>query len=132
MHVELQDQYEDKLRQGIMYMIDRIEWPAFFDLLERLIIIRDELKGNEDKFIPLVQRWKKRSKDITDMCISVIQPTCCQVDKIFDLLNKLQGFDDKQDSFQRRLKICLSKYFVEKFSLFPCALKTVDKMKSKD
>ena len=130
--VELQNQYEGKLRQGIMYMIDRIEWPAFFDLLENLIIIRDELKGNEDKFIPLVQRWTKRSKDITNMCISVIQPTCHQVDKIFELLNKMQGFDDKQNLFHRRLKFYLSKYFTEKFSLFPCALKNVDEIKSKD
>ena len=104
MHVELNDQYEEKLRHGIMHMIDRIEWLSFFDLLEKMVTIRDELKKNEDKFRPLVQKWTERSKDITDVCIFVIQLTCCQIEKIFYLLNKLQSFDDKQGSFQRRLK----------------------------
>ena len=115
-----------------MYMVDRIEWPSFFDSLEKIAAIRDELKKNEDKFRPLMQKWTERNKDITDMCISLIHLTCHQIEKIFDLLNKLQGFDDKQNSFQRRLNICFSKYFAEKFDLFPCALKTVDKVKSKD
>lgn len=52
--------------------------------------------------------------------------------KIFDLLNKLQGFDDKQDSFLKRLNICLSKYFGENFDLFPCVLKTIDEIKDKE
>ena len=115
-----------------MYMVDRIEWPSFFNLLEKITAIRDQLKRNEDKFIPLMQKWTERNKDITDMCISVIQLTCHQIEKIFDLLNKLQGFVDKQNSFQKRLNICFSKYFAQKFDLFPCALKTVDKVKNKD
>ena len=115
-----------------MYMVDRIEWPSFFDSLEKIVAIRDELKKNEDKFKPLMQKWIERNKDITDMCTFVIQLTCRQIEKTFDLLNKLEGFDDKKNSFQRRLNICLSRYFAEKFDLFPCALKTVDKVKRKD
>ena len=98
-----------------MYLVDKIDWLSFFDLLEKIAGIRDEVKKNEDKFRPLMQKWTERSKDITDMCISVVQLTCYQIEKIFDLLNKLQSFDDKQDSFQRRLKICCSNYFAKKF-----------------
>ena len=49
-------------------MVDRIEWPSFFDLLEKIAAIRDELKRNEDKFRPLMQKWTERNKDITNMC----------------------------------------------------------------
>ena len=79
----------------MMYFIDRIEWTTFFDLLERIATIRDELKGNKDRLKPLVQKWTERNNDITIMYISVIQPPCHQIEKIFDLLNKLEGFYDK-------------------------------------
>ena len=73
-----------------------------------------------------------RNSDITLMCISVINLTCHQLEKVFDLLNKLQDFDDKQDSFLRRLTICLSKYLTRNFDLFLCALKSVDRIKEKE
>lgn len=115
-----------------MYLVDRIEWPSFFDLLEGIAAIRDELNRGEVKFISLVQKWTERNNNITTMCIFVIQLSCHQIEKIFDLLNKLQGFDDKQDSFQKRLTICFSMYIVENFDLFPCALKIIDKLKEKE
>lgn len=37
-----------------MYLVDRIEWPTFFDQLARIAEIRDELKWNEAIFIPIV------------------------------------------------------------------------------
>ena len=36
MHVELNNQYEETIRQGVLYLIDRIEWPAFFYQLARI------------------------------------------------------------------------------------------------
>ena len=115
-----------------MYLVDRIEWPSFFDILVEIAAISDELKRNEAIFKPLVQKWIEKNNDITIMCISVIQLSCHQIEKTFELLSKLQGFDDKQDSFQKRLTIYFSKYFVGKFDLFPCALKSVDKVKDKE
>ena len=79
-----------------------------------------------------MHNWTERNNDITAMCISIIQLLCHQIEKIFNLLNKLQGFDDKRDSFQKRLTICFSKYIVEKFDLFPSTLKTLDKVKEKE
>ena len=101
-------------------------------MLAEIAAIRDELKRKEAIFKPHVHKWIERNSDITMMCISIIQLYCHQIEKNFELLSKLQGFDDKQDSFQKRLTIFFSKYFVEKFDLFPYALKTVDKVKEKE
>ena len=132
MHIELVNRHEEKLRQGIMYLIDRIEWPTFYDQLSEISAIRDELRHNEATFRPIVQKWIERSSDITAMCISIIHLAYHQIEGIFDLLNKLQNFDDKRDSFYRRLNNCFSKYFAEKFDLFPCALRSVDKLKERE
>ena len=113
-------------------MVDRVEWSSFYDLLAGLIATRDELKRKEVVFKPLVQKWMERNSDITLMCISIIDLTCHQIEKVFDLLSKLQGFDDKQDFFLRSLTICFSKYLTRKFDLFPCALKSVDRIKEKE
>ena len=39
LHVELDIQYEDKLRKAIMYLVDKIGWPTFYEQLEKLINI---------------------------------------------------------------------------------------------
>ena len=78
-----------------MYMVDRVERSSFFYLLARIETARDEMKRKEVVFKPLVQKWRERSNAITLMYISIIILTCHQVEKVFDLLNKLQDFDDK-------------------------------------
>ena len=72
LHVELNNQYEEKLRQGIMYMVDRIESPSFFDWLVGIGVIRDELNRKEAIFKPFVHKWIEWNNDITMMCISII------------------------------------------------------------
>ena len=52
------------------------------------------MKRKEVEFKPLVQKWRERSNDITLMYMSIISLTCHQVQKVFDLLNKLQDFDE--------------------------------------
>ena len=60
MHVELNNQYEEKLRQAILYLVDKIEWPTFYDQLARIIDIWDEIKRDEDNLRPIVQKWSER------------------------------------------------------------------------
>ena len=55
-----------------------------------------------------------------------------QVEKLFDLLNKLENFDDERDSLQRRLTLIFSQYIAENFTLFPCALESMDMLKEKE
>ena len=95
MHIELNNKYEEKFRQAIMYLVDRIEWQAFYDQLARIVAIWDEIKGDEDKLKPIVQKWSERNNGITTMCISVIQLPCHQIENIFHFLNKPEDFDSK-------------------------------------
>lgn len=92
----------------------------------------DELNRDEVKLTPLAQKWRERNNDIRFMCISSIQMPCHHIEKIFDLLNKIEDFDDKRDSLEKRLTHCFSKYIAEKFILFPCALEFVDTIKEKE
>ena len=55
-------QYEDKLRKALMYLVDKIEWPLFYDKLARIIKIWEEMKENEETLKPIVNKWGKRRK----------------------------------------------------------------------
>ena len=76
LQVELKNQYEGKLKQGVMYLRDKIQWSTFFDQLTRIATLMDELNRDEDKLTPLAQRWRERNNDIIVMCISTIQMPC--------------------------------------------------------
>ena len=54
LQVELRNQYEEKLKQGVIYLTDKIEWSAFFDQLTRLIALMEELNRDEVKLTPLI------------------------------------------------------------------------------
>ncbi len=60
--VELNTQYEDKLRKALMYLVDKIEWPLFFDQLARVISIWEQLKTHDEILKPIVNKWGKRKK----------------------------------------------------------------------
>ncbi len=47
-------------------------------------------------------------------------------------MNQLDNFENKRDSLQRKLTLCFSRYLAKKFTLFPCALESVDTVKEKD
>lgn len=132
MQIKLRNQYEEKLKQGVIYLRDKIQWSTFYDQLTRIITFLDELNKEKDRLTSLAQKWRERNNDITIICISTIQMPYHQVQKIFDLLNKLENFGDKRDSLQRRLTLCFSKYIAEKFTLFSCALESVDTLKVKE
>jgi len=132
LEVELRNQYEEKLKRGVIYLRDKIQWSTFFDQLIRTIALMDELNRDEVILTPLAQKWRERNNDITLMCISVIQLPCHQVEKFFDLLNKLEDFHEKRNYLKRRLTHCFSKYIDEKFNLFPCAFETIDTIKEKE
>ena len=56
LHVELNIQYEDKLRKSLMYLVENIEWPLFYDQLARVVNIWGELKENEEVLMPIVNK----------------------------------------------------------------------------
>lgn len=132
MQRELDNWYEEKVTRTIMYLIDRIEGPTFYDQLARIVALRDETKRDEGKLKSITQKWNDRNDDIINMYVSVIQLSCHQMDKIFDLLDKLKDFDEKQGAFLRRPTFCFSKYKAEKKNLFHSALESIDRIKEKE
>ena len=81
LHVELGVQYENKLRDSIMYLVDTIGWLAFYEQLSKLMDIWNELKNNEATLKPIVKKWNSRDNDVTILCCSVISLSCEQIEK---------------------------------------------------
>ena len=45
--VNLTIKFKDKLRDNILYLIDRIEWPMFYEELSKVVNILSELRSNQ-------------------------------------------------------------------------------------
>ena len=132
LHVELNTQYEDKLRKALMYLADKIEWSLFFDQLVKVIDIWEELKTHDDTLKPIVNKWGRREKEITLLCYSVIKSSNDHVEKLYDIANDLSDFHNRRVALQPKIDSYLNKYKNKKFDLFPCALDRKKKLKNKD
>ncbi len=130
--IEFRNQQEEKWRQGVTYLRDKIQWSTFYDQLTRIVTLMDELNKEKDGLDSLAQKWRQRNNDVTIICMSTVQMPYHQVERIFDLLNQLDNFENKRDSLQRKLILYFSKYLAKKFTLFPCALESVDTVKEKE
>ena len=60
--VELNTQYDDKLKKALMYLADKIEWPLFFDQLARVISIWEQLKTHDEILKPIIRKWEKKER----------------------------------------------------------------------
>ena len=97
LHVELNILYEEKLRKALMYLADKIEWPLFYDQLARVVNIWDEVKANDEVLKPIVNKWgKKRRKEVTFLCYSIIRSSHDQIERTYDIVNDLPDFDNKR------------------------------------
>lgn len=131
-HVEFGVQYENKLRDSIMYPIGRIGWLAFYEQLSKLMDIWNELKNNEATLKPIVKKRNIRDNYVTILCCSVISLSCEQIKKTFDMTNGLSNLDNKRIVLQRRIINYFSKYLSESFEIFPYLIEAVDKLKNKE
>lgn len=132
LHVELNVQYEDKLRKALMYLVDKIEWPLFYDQLAKVINIWDGIKASDEALKPIVNKWSKRRKEITFLCYSIIRSSHDHIEITYNLAHDLPKFDDKRVELQRRILSYLDKYKSKKFDLFPLALDKKNKLKNRD
>ena len=98
LHVELNVQYEDKLRKALTYLGDKIEWPLVYDQLARLVNIWNELKENDEALKPIVNKWgkKQRRKEVTFLCYFVIRSSHDQIKNTYDIVTNLPIFYDKR------------------------------------
>ena len=94
LHVELNVQYEDKLRKALMYLVEKIEWLVFYEYLVRVVSIWEEMKSHEEILKPIINKWGKRRKEITFLCYSIIRSSHDHIEKTFDVGNDLSDFDD--------------------------------------
>ena len=83
--------YEDKIRNKIMYLVDKIGWPTFYEKLLKLMNIWNELKNNEASLKPIV-----KNGIIGTWMSSVISLSCEQIGKTFDMTNELSISYDKR------------------------------------
>ena len=98
LHVEFNVQYEDKLRKALMYLVDKIEWPLFYDQLARVVNIWEELKTNEEVLKPIINKWgkKRRRKEVTFPCFLVIMSSHDQIEKIYDIATELPDLEERR------------------------------------
>jgi hypothetical protein len=81
LHVELDVQHEDRLRKVIIYLIDKIDWPSFYEKLTKTINIWDDIKENDEALKPIFNKWSKRSKEVTFLCFSIISLSYQHIEK---------------------------------------------------
>lgn len=81
-----------------MYLGDKIEWPLVYDKLARTINIWDEMKENDEALKPIVNKWgkRKRRKEITLLCYSIINSSHDQIEITYDLAHDLLEFDKRR------------------------------------
>jgi hypothetical protein len=101
LQVELNNQYEEKLRKTILYLVDKIDWPTFYEQLVKILEMWNEIRSVEDNMKPIVPKWSGRDKDITLICISLISLSCEQIEKTFDITSNLSEFDEKRVAVQK-------------------------------
>ena len=96
--------------------------------------IWEELKENEKVLKPIVNKWgkKKRRKEVTFLCLSVIMSSHDQIEKIYEIATELPDFDQKRIHLQKIIISYLTKYKSQKFYLFPHAIDRKNRLKSKD
>ena len=92
------------------------------------------MKTNEEALKPIVNKWgkKKRGKEVTFLCYSVIMSSHDQIEKIYDIVIDFPDFDETRIYLQKIIIGYLSKYKSQKFDLFPRAIDKKNKLKSKD
>jgi len=132
LHVELDVQYEDRLRKYIIYLIDKIDWPTLYEQLEKVINTWEELKACDDALKLVVNKLSKRNENVTLLCFFVISLSCEHIEKAYYCTSDLAEFDDKRVPLQRRIISYHDKYKSVKFELFPHAIDKRDKLKNKE
>ena len=72
LHVELGIKHEDRIKDTILYLEDRVGWPSFYLELSKSIEIWNELMNNEATLRLILDRWISRDDIITTLCCHVI------------------------------------------------------------
>ena len=58
--INLTIKFEDKIRDTILYLIDKIEWPTFHGELSKVVSILSELRNNQTIVRQIFDKWERR------------------------------------------------------------------------
>ena len=72
LHVELGIKHENRIRDIILYLVDKIGWPLFYLQLSKLIEMWNEMIINEATLRPILNKWISRNDTITTFCFHII------------------------------------------------------------
>ena len=52
--------FENKLKDTVMYLIDRVDWPTFYTEISKFADIFKKLRDDESKIRIVLDRWNRR------------------------------------------------------------------------
>ena len=64
--------FEDKMRDTIMYLIDRVEWSTFYIELSKFVEIIKNLKENEAIVRTILARWIQWEQELSILCTKLV------------------------------------------------------------
>ena len=77
--------FENKLRDIVMYLIDKVEWPNFYLELSKFANILKKLKDDEPTINAILNRWAKREQELSILCIEVVGLSeVSKIENVFD------------------------------------------------
>ena len=90
--------FENKLRDTIMYLIDRIDWPNFYTKLSKFASILNNLREDEATVREILDKSIKREYKLVVLCIEVIDlPFSSRIEDVFDMSLDLVHFDIERE-----------------------------------
>ena len=79
--------FENKLKDTVMYLIDRVEWPTFYIEISKFANILKKLKDKESAVRAILDRWIGREQELIILCIEVVGlPMVSRIKEVSDLL----------------------------------------------
>ena len=77
--------FEGKLRDTIVYLIDRVEWKTYYIELSKLSDILKRLKENETTIREILDRWIRQEQELSILCTKVVGlPFVSKIEDVFD------------------------------------------------
>ena len=72
------------MRDTVIYLVDRVEWPTFYLELSKFANVFKKLRDNEMTVSEILDRWTKREYELSIMCTEVVGlPKVSRIEKVF-------------------------------------------------
>ena len=94
--------FENKLRDTVMYLIDRVDWLTFYTEISKFADILKKLRDDESTIRTILDRWIRREQDLNILCTEVVGfPVVSRIEEVFDqVLDLLQFSIDREKCYK--------------------------------